>query len=394
MDHQFFIEKAMQSKFYQKKLADIDVRDWSKIPFTTKEELRNVATYDLLGVDLEKIATYHETSGTTGTPTPSWFSFSDIEEEANVLLRSDLNINDKDIILNRFPFAVALPAFIVYWTANKVKAGHIGVDQWNHVTPLKRVVEMINRTSPTILALGPTEAVKLYQTGKQMGQQFPIQGLRALILAGEVVSPARKEYIENLWGVPVYLLFGSTETGGMFVTCKEGHYHLNHPKVNLEVVNDDGQPTPFNTVGNCILSSGREGSPLLRYFNQDLVEIKNNHSCSCGDKNPILVHYGRHDDAITINNREISLLEIQEAVYTLSKVPFMWKLKVAHHNVVFVLQFIDKVDVKSIKNELSAKLGIDISVELEDIIPLDTLTQKPQFGKYAYVEKVADFHLV
>ncbi|WP_102693613.1 phenylacetate--CoA ligase family protein [Rummeliibacillus pycnus] len=394
MSNKFFIEKALKSKFYQQKLVNVNLEDWSNIPFTTKSDLRNVDTYDVLGTNRQDIATYHETSGTTGTPTPSWFSYNDIQQEADVLLRSDLKLNENDLILNRFPFAVALPAFILYWAAEKAHAGHIGVDQWSQATPLKRVVEIINRTSPTILALGPTEAVKLYQTGKQMGQQFPVQGLRALILGGELVSPARKKYIEKLWGVPVYLLFGSTETGGLFVTCQAGHYHLNHPQVKIEAVDDNGHPVRNNTIGNCVISSGREGMPLLRYYNNDRIEIREAKMCSCGDDNPIVVHYGRQDDAITINNRVISLYEIQEAVYALSLVPFMWNLRYEHESIVFILQYLNTINCGPIQKELSDLLGMDVSIELQDIIPIETLTEKPAFGKYSYVKKFEDAELV
>ena len=386
MNNKFFIEKAIKSKFYQKKLDNIDLENWNSIPFTTKNDLRNVSPQDVLGVNQRDISTYHETSGTTGTPTPSWFSHNDVKQEADVLIRSDLKLTENDLILNRFPFAVALPAFILYWAANKVKAGHIGVDQWSKATPLKRVIEIINRTSPSILALGPTEAVKLYQTGKQMGQQYPIQGLRALVLGGEVVSPARKKYIEKLWGIPVYLLFGSTETGGLFVTCQNGHYHINHPQVKVEVVDDNGDLVQPNTIGNCVLSSGREGMPLLRYYNNDLVEIRKANNCSCGDKNDILVHYGRKDDAITINTKEIKLYDIQEAVYSLSQVPFMWKMRIENGSIVFISQYLIEIDSKSIQKELSTLLGVNVSIELQDIIPIETLTEKPAFGKYSYIE--------
>lgn len=386
MSNKFFIEKALKSKFYQKKLDNIDLENWNSIPFTTKNDLRNVSPQDVLGVNQRDISTYHETSGTTGTPTPSWFSHNDVKQEADVLIRSDLKLTENDLILNRFPFAVALPAFILYWAANKVKAGHIGVDQWSKATPLKRVIEIINRTSPSILALGPTEAVKLYQTGKQMGQQYPIQGLRALVLGGEVVSPARKKYIEKLWGIPVYLLFGSTETGGLFVTCQNGHYHINHPQVKVEVVDDNGDLVQPNTIGNCVLSSGREGMPLLRYYNNDLVEIRKTNNCSCGDKNDILVHYGRKDDAITINTKEIKLYDIQEAVYSLSQVPFMWKMRIENGSIVFISQYLIEIDSKLIQKELSTLLGVNVSIELQDIIPIETLTEKPAFGKYSYIE--------
>lgn len=389
MNNQFFIEAALQTNFYQKKLAGLNLESWKDIPFTTKDELRNVDTYEVMGVGPERIATYHETSGTTGTPTPSWFSHEDVQQEIEVMLRSDLNLNEKDIILNRFPFAVALPAFIIYWAAQEVKAGHIGVEQWSNVTPLRRAVDIINRVDPTILAIGPSEAVKLYQTGKQMGQQFPSPGLRALILAGELVSPARKKYLEKLWGVPVYLLFGSTETGGLFVTCDEGHYHLNHPKVKVEAVDDAGSPVQSNTIGNCVITTAREGMPLLRYYNQDLVEIKNAGSCSCGNEAPILVHYGRKDDSIVVEGKTIRLLDVQEAVYSLSDVPFMWKLKYEDEKVTFILQYVNEttIDLDSIQRQLSTKLGIHTSVELQELLPIETLTQMPPFGKSAYIEK-------
>ncbi|WP_428911916.1 phenylacetate--CoA ligase family protein [Niallia sp. Krafla_26] len=387
MNNQFFIEAALQSNFYQKKLAGMNLGNWEKIPFTTKEELRNVDIFEVMGVNPERIATYHETSGTTGIPTPSWFSHDDIQQEVDVLLRSDLKLNEKDIILNRFPFAVALPAFIVYWAVREVKAGHIGVDEWSNAAPLKRAVEIIQKVNPTILALSPTEAVKLHQTGIQMGEQFPIPGLRALILAGELVSPARKKYIEKLWGVPVYLLFGSTETGGLFVTCKAGHYHLNHPKLKVEAVDDEGCQVQFDTIGNCVITTAREGMPLLRYYNEDLIEVKKSSMCRCCNESPIVIHYGRKDDAMVFEGKTINFLQVQEAVYSLSHVPFMWKIRSEGDHLVFILQFVNEINIDSIQSELSSKLGISTSVELQDIIPIETLTQKPAFGKYAYIEK-------
>lgn len=150
MSAEDFLEMALKSKFYQQKLSGLNLSSWNDIPFTTKPELRNVDTYDVIGVPLDQIATYHETSGTTGTPTPSWYSHHDIEREIEVVLNSDLQLNEKDIVLNRFPFAMAIPAFIIYWTAGKVGAGHIGVDKASMITPDRRVIEIIERTNPSV----------------------------------------------------------------------------------------------------------------------------------------------------------------------------------------------------------------------------------------------------
>ncbi|MGG1691662.1 AMP-binding protein [Heyndrickxia ginsengihumi] len=388
MRHQLFIEAALRSKLYQNKLQHIDLNDWINIPFTTKQDLRNVDTYDVLGAPLHKVATYHETSGTTGKPTPSWYTFQDHEDGADVVLNSPLNLHSEDIVLNRFPFALAIPSFIVYDATQKVKAGHIGVDKASLVTPDRRVVEIIQRTNPTILAMLPSEVEKLYHVAKLIGIQFPNPNLRALLLAGELVSPARKRYIEKMWNVPVHLLFGSTETGGLFMTQEDGHYHLDNPNVLVEVVDEDGIPVETGTVGNCVISSSREGMPLLRYYNQDIVQIIDKHE----ELKPIMVHYGRKEDLIDYKGKSITFYELQEAVYSLRNIPFMWKVKQTTDEVQFLCQFTEpaaETTMTSIQRELSEQLEIDIAVFQTDIISLDSLVAKPAYGKYAYIEKEA-----
>ncbi|MED1420385.1 phenylacetate--CoA ligase family protein [Bacillus smithii] len=396
MKHQLFIEAAMRSKLYQNKLKNINLEDWNSIPFTTKEDLRKADTYDVLGVPLHQVATYHETSGTTGTPTPSWYSHKDHEHGAQVVLRSALKLNDQDIVLNRFPFALAIPSFIVYDACQNAGAVHIGVDKASMVTPDRRVIEIIQRTHPTVLTMLPSEAEKLYHVGMQMGVHFPTQGLRALLLAGELVSPARKKYIENMWGVPVHMLFGSTETGGLFMTCENGHYHLDNTNVLIEVVDDSGIPVEIGKTGNCVISSSREGMPLLRYFNQDIIQLMDGAHCDCKKTEPIMIHYGRKEDVIEYQNKSVNFYELQEAVYTLSRVPFMWKMKTSRNRVQFLCQFIEPIGeaiLSAIQHELCEKLGFEVDIQLTEIIPLKKLTDKPAYGKYAYIEReCADEH--
>lgn len=389
MNDQLFIEAAMRSKLYQKKLKNIELDDWNRIPFTTKDDLRKADTFDVLGVPLHQVATYHETSGTTGTPTPSWYSHKDHELGAQVVLQSSLKLNEQDVVLNRFPFALAIPSFIVYDACQKAGAGHIGVDKASMVTPDRRVIEIINRTNPTILTMLPSEAEKLYHVGLLMGVRFPTKGLRALLLAGELVSPARKKYIENLWGVPVHLLFGSTETGGLFMTCEHGHYHLDNPNVKIEAVDEKGRLVEKGTKGNCVISSSREGMPLLRYYNQDIIQLMDGSHCQCKKTEPIMIHYGRKEDVIEYQNKSVNFYELQEAVYTLHEVPFMWKIKTSINRVQFLCQFIEPVGtaiLAAIQRELSEKLGFDIEIQQTDIIPIDKLMDKPAYGKYAYIE--------
>ncbi|MEK9199688.1 phenylacetate--CoA ligase family protein [Ureibacillus sp. FSL E2-3493] len=388
MNNRELINCANQSKFYQQKLLHVNTELWESIPFTTKKELREVDEYDLLGVDRSQIATYHETSGTSGKPSPSWFSHNDTLQEAKLLMDSDLQLSENDLILNRFPFAIALPAFILYWTAREAKAGFISADQWNLAAPISRVVEILQKTKPSILAIGSNEAIRLYHVAKAMGVQFPLANLRALIVAGELVSPSRRKYIEQLFGVPVHMLFGSTETGSLSLSCKEGHFHLTHPKVKFEVVDEQGQVLPFNEKGYCVLSTAREGMPLLRYFNEDIIEIQEDHTCSCGNETPVLIHYGREIESITVHGNTFSFYDIQEAIYTLNEIPFQWQLQQIDQTVTFFLQYTKIVDVSSISKELSDKLGLEVLVELSELYPIENYIQKPKHTKTTYIEKI------
>lgn len=384
-----FVTSALRSTFYRKKLAGLTINRWEDIPFTTKDELRNTSAYDVLGAPIEDIATYHETSGTTGTPTPSWYSHSDVIKEYQVILQSKLNLNKNDILLNRFPFALAIPSFILYWACQKVGATHIGVDKASMITPDRRVVEIMQRAKPSILALLPSEAEKIFEVAKQLHIPFPTDGLRALLLAGELVSPKRKEYFEKLWGVPVFTFFGSTETGGLFVSDQDGYYRLNNPHVKIEVVDDDGHPVPHGVRGYGVLSTTREGMPLLRYYNHDLLEIRDADPTN-KDQTPVLIHYGRDENTIIWHGKEWTFYDLQELIYSLDRVPLLWKVKQNGEAVTFILQYTPDQNISSdfIKNEIFRLSDLEAEVRIEDIIPIEKLIGKPAYSKYVHIEKV------
>ena len=389
LNEQQFIDAARKSPFYKELLDTLKSPTWADIPFTTKQQLRDATPYDLLGTSVKNIATYPETSGTTVQPSSSWYSQQDIDVEAVVLTESALQLNENDLILNRFPFAIAVPAFLLYWAAQKVKAGFISADVWSQIAPLTRVLSILEKTKPTDLANDSTEIMKLYHVAKELGQPLPTEKLRAIVVAGEIVSPARKKYIEKCWGVPVYSFYGSTETGGIFVSCEQGHFHLDHPKLKVEVVDDAGQIVEPGTVGHCVISTAREGMPLLRYFNHDRVEVKSAETCTCGNSLPVLLHYGRQDDVITVEQRTYSLYDIQEIIYTLSTVPFMWKLQLKGEDLHFCLQYKESIDLATIQQELTIAFETQVTVEAMEILPIDTLIPSLKgAGKFSYIEKI------
>ena len=171
------------------------------------------------------------------------------------------------------------------------------------------------------------------------------------------------------------------------MTCEHGHLHLDHPNVKVEVVDDEGYAVDNGHIGNSVLSTAREGMPLLRYYNNDLIELRDGDFCKCGNSNPIMIHHGREDSMIVWKNEMRSFYELQEAVYSLSTVPFMWKVKANQEKIVFIFQYVrDHPSIANIKKELILKLGIPLELEYVEIIPLSTLTEVPAYSKYVHIE--------
>ena len=210
MNNRTFIEAALKSPFYKKMLKGRNLNDWSSIPFTKKDDLRNTDSFDLLGVPIDQIATYHETSGTTGTPSPSWYSHKDLEQEVAVVLNSTIQLHKEDIVLNRFPFAMAVSSFIVYWACQKIGAAHIGADKASFVTPHKRIVEIITRTNPTILAMLPSEAEKIYQAAIEMSVPFPKQAYVPYYLRGSWFLQKGRSILKK-YGVFLFICYSAVQ---------------------------------------------------------------------------------------------------------------------------------------------------------------------------------------
>lgn len=382
-----FIDNALRSEFYQRKLRQAALQSWEKVPVTHKSELRDADSFSLIGVPMSEIASYHETSGTTGRPTSSWYSHHDIENEARLVVKSALQLTSEDFILNRLTFTVSVASFIILWAAQQAGSGHVSLAKSGISTPV-RVLDVMERTSPTVLSEIPFELEILAGVRQRLDRSIP-KSLRALLVAGEVISPARKRWLEKLWGVPVFALFGSTETGGLLMTCSKGHYHLNNPNVYIEVLDEYGQAVERDDQGELVISTLRQGMPVLRFANHDRVALKPADFCDCGDPNPVLLHYGRSEDILRIGNRSWSFYEIQELIYTLSYIPMLWKIQNNSSSITLYYQSFDNQShpekERLIKREMETTLQVPVQVQFESMMGDDELLSLSSLSKFQYV---------
>lgn len=381
--------------FYKRKsnkdtITGID--ELKDFPVVNKDDLRALRPYELLNVDIKEIVEYHESFGTTGEPVSMWFTKSDFDSYVNQINESAVNFNENDIALIRFPYAISVPAHI-FTSAIKQRGGCIiPASRGTLVTPYTRVIKLMKKLNVTILACNPHEAFLLAKVSNLMGinPKKDFKQLRAICVAGEMLSNERKKRLEKVWNVEIYNFYGTTETGNMATSCKNGNLHCSDKDFIFEVLD----PVTREKVNNGekgilhITTLKKEASPLVRYNLDDVVEIKYQ-KCKCGLHTPTLIHYGRYSDRVEINGRVYFYRELEEELLSHKEIGNEWKIRIEKNEVVFIVEYEDLENKKRIEN---VKLNLDISYRIEivekgSIINLDELVKVEPFGKPIHIEK-------
>jgi len=114
------LKHAQKSAFYQGRLPEKTLNSLTELrglPLTTKDELRRCSPYDLLCVPRQELFQYHETFGTTGSPISIWYTKEDFLRSSQNLAYWGVNFGRDDLVLIRFPYAIATIAHLVHAAA-------------------------------------------------------------------------------------------------------------------------------------------------------------------------------------------------------------------------------------------------------------------------------------
>ncbi|WP_018756012.1 phenylacetate--CoA ligase family protein [Paenibacillus terrigena] len=392
--------RLTKSPLYKDRLAKYDIDNIGMehiqtLPLTTKEDLRNAGTFGHLAVEISKIAQYHESTGTTGEPSASWFTQEDMRVGGRQLQECGVRLTADDLVLIRFPYALALPAFLMQQAAWHTGAGVVPASGRTVVTPYPRVLSLMKRLQVTVLAGLPREMELLAETARLIGLDVfkDLPALRAICVAGELMSDKRKEHIEKLWGVPVYNMYGSTETANIAAMCEFGSMHIMEQDFCVEVLHEDGSgPVTQGERGFAAITTlSHQASPLLRYFNEDIISVEPS-MCACGRAMGKLVHYGRSKDRIVIGDTILDAYDIQEAVYSLTPAPDAWKVLEQEEGLYILLDSHDagRWSMEDIQTGLSEKLHVPVTLQIiTDATLLDRvgLVNNVPSTKPVYIQK-------
>lgn len=317
------LQRCMNAPFYKKRfeehgLKPEDIRsleDLRKIPFTTKQDLRDNYPFGMSVVPLEQVVRLHSSSGTTGTPTVILHTQKDLDEWANAVARClyMVGLRPGDIFQNSSGYGMFTGGLGFQYGAERLGMLTVPAAAGN----TKRQIKFITDFGTTALHAIPSYAGRLYEVMEEMGiDPRRDTKLRTLIIGAEPHSDQQRRRIEDMLGVKAYNSFGMSEMCGPGVAfeCPEQNgMHIWEDYYIVEIVDPETlEPVPEGEVGELILTTiNREAMPLLRYRTRDLTRILLG-ECPCGRHHKRLDRMkGRSDDMMILKGVNIFPIQIE-----------------------------------------------------------------------------------
>ncbi|WP_045743703.1 phenylacetate--CoA ligase family protein [Actinoplanes rectilineatus] len=376
------LEAAARSPFYRDPLSG-GPPPLDALPITTKRDLRQAYPFGLLGVERSRLATYHESSGTAGQPTASYYTDDDWIDLAERFARKWIPIGPDDMFLVRTPYALMITGHLAHRAARMHGATVVPGDNRSLAMPYSRVIRVLHDLDVTLTWSMPAEtliwAAAARLAGLDPGSDFP--ALRALYVGGEPVTAARRARISRIWGVPVIEEYGSTETGSLAGECPAGHLHFWSDRAIPEIYRPDGTVVAEGSGQLVVTPLYREAMPLLRYNLEDAVELTYR-DCECGWHLPTIRVLGRAGAGHPVGRARITQNDLETLVFTLPDRlgVLFWRARAAHGELVVEIE-VDEAHRAEAVGALTAAIrsgpGVDAVVRAlapGTLVPHATLT--------------------
>ena len=206
--------------FYKKKFDEAgvspkdikSVADLSKLPFTTKQDMRDNYPYGLFAAPMKDICRIHASSGTTGKMTVVGYTKNDIEVWAELIARciTMAGGTKDDIIHNAYGYGLFTGGLGVHYGAEKLGATVIPVSGGNS----QRQLKIMEDFGSTMLTCTPSYALNLAETAKEMHLDRSKLKLKAGLFGAEPWSENMRRDIEKMWGIDALDIYGLSEIMG------------------------------------------------------------------------------------------------------------------------------------------------------------------------------------
>ena len=352
-----------------KSLADLP-----RLPFTTKQNMRDSYPYGLFAVPLEEIIRIHASSGTTGKPTVVGYTRKDIDVWAELMARAFVTAgaHKGDIIHNAYGYGLFTGGLGAHYGAEQLGASVIPISGGN----TKRQLLIMQDFGSTVLTCTPSYALFMAEEAKAEGLDFRALKLRVGIFGAEPWSEEMRGEIEQKLHLTALDIYGLSEIMGPGVAqeCFEGKngLHIWEDHFIPEIINPDtGEVLPEGQKGELVITTiTKQGIPLIRYRTRDITSITYE-QCVCGRTHARLARMsGRSDDMLIIRGVNVFPSQIESILVKIEGVEPHYLLIVDRKDNLDTLEVQVEVDEALFSDEIKVlqSLARRIEKEIKDML--------------------------
>ena len=290
------------------------LEDISKLPFLTKDDLREAYPYGMLATDIKNCVRIHSTSGTTGKRVVAFYTQNDIDMWEECCARAIVAAGGDagDVVQVAYGYGLFTGGSGLHGGSHKVGCLTLPMSSGN----TNRQIQFMMDLNATILCCTPSYAAYIGESLKEKGYKPEDNKLKAGIFGAEPWTEEMRKDIEASLGIKAYDIYGLTESSGpgvSFECCEQTGMHINEDHFYAEIIDPDtGEVLPEGSKGELVFTSlDKEGFPLIRYRTRDIT-ILTREKCSCGRtfikmKKPM----GRSDDMMIIRGVNVFPSQIE-----------------------------------------------------------------------------------
>jgi len=360
----YYREKMQKAGLGPENIKSID--DIAKLPFTTKQDLRENYPFGLFAVPMSEIVRVHASSGTTGKPTVVGYTRNDISTWSEVMARTltSAGATRNDFIQVAYGYGLFTGGLGLHYGGEKIGASVIPISGGNTM----RQIQLMHDFGSTVLACTPSYALFLAEAIQESGIKREDLKLRVGVFGAEPWTENMRREIEDKLKIKAIDIYGLSEVIGPGVAseclAQEG-LHIAEDHFYPEIIDPVSlQVLPSGSTGELVFTTiTKEGLPLIRYRTRDLTRLTHE-KCKCGRTMVRMEKcLGRSDDMLIIRGVNLFPSQVESVLLEMSEIK-------PHY-----LLIVDRVNNL---DTLELKVEVDEAFFQDKISQLESLRQKLQ----------------
>jgi phenylacetate-CoA ligase len=336
------VERAQQAPFYADAFSKNGITaagiksldDLRRIPFITKDDLREHYPYGFLAVSRDKIVRLHSSSGTSGSPTVIFHTMQDIRQWSELIARCMYmtGVRESDVFQNMTGYGLFTGGLGFHYGAEQLGAMVIPVGAGN----TKRQIMLMREFETSVIHIIPSYALHFIKSLQEAGidpkREFK---LRIAYLGAEPHSDETRLRVEAALGVQAFNSYGLSEMNGpgvAFECTEKCGMHVWEDSFLTEIIDPVTlEPVKEGEAGEIVFTTlRREGMPLLRYRTKDIAAVIAE-PCACGRTHRRITRIkGRTDDMLIVKGVNMYPVQIEKTLMAIPQVGSNYLIQLEH----------------------------------------------------------------